>query len=226
MRLPRHPATTCLGLLLAIVLAGCGGAATATDLPTDSPTGSPAATASAGASEPPVVTLPPVETPPPSDPPSETPSSDPSGAPGSPGAGLADACTGTDANRDFYEAVAVAVQWPVYCPVLPGGWFVDAGEYRLASRGRLEITYRGPGGAMLELRQGAFCATAGGCLPAGTDLGEAAYGDLTGTLISADDGTWAIGVDAGAEISWLAVGAGMDEATFRSFADDLTLVSD
>jgi hypothetical protein len=90
----------------------------------------------------------------------------------------------------------------------------------------MEITYRGPGGAGIELSQGAFCTADAGCLPDGTDLGDARFGDLTGTLVSADDGSWALGVDVGSPISWLAVGSGIDEAAFRSFAEDLALVSD
>ena len=90
----------------------------------------------------------------------------------------------------------------------------------------MEISYRGPAGASFGLRQGAFCTTDGGCLPAGTDLGEASFGDLAGSFVSADDGSWALGVDAGADISWLAVGDGLDEATFRGFAEELALVSD
>lgn len=221
MRVPRSLAVTCL----AIVLAGCGGAATQTDPPALGPSATPAPTPAASPSGPRPATLPPLETPPASGPPSEAPTPGASDA-GSPAIGLAFACSGTDANRDFFEAVAVAVQWPVYCAVLPGGWFVTSGEYRLASGGRLEIAYRGPGGATFELREGAFCVTEGGCLPAGTELGDARYGDLTGTLVSADDGTWALGVDVGADISWLAAGAGMDEATFRSMTEGLSLVSD
>jgi hypothetical protein len=220
----RVPSRSSLFLALSVLAAACGGAAS-TDPPAASPSATPATSATAAPSEAAPATIPPLETAPPSAPASPEPSDVASVAPGSAAPGSADACTGTDANRDFFESVAAAVAWPVYCPVLPGGWFVDAGEYRLASGGRMEITYRGPDGARFALRQGAFCTTDGGCLPAGTDLGEAPFGDLTGTLVSADDGAWAIGVDVGADISWLASGTGIDEATFRRFAGDLAVVS-
>lgn len=218
----RHPVAV---LALAALIAACGGSAGETDS-SDSRTTPPSEPSPTAAAATPALTPDAVLTPAPSSAPaSAEPTAAPSDPPGSAAPGAADACTGTDANRDFFESVAAAVAWPVYCPVLPGGWFVDAGEYRLAAGGRMEITYRGPGGARLELREGAFCATDDGCVPAGTHLGDAPFGDLTGTLVSADDGRWAISVDPGAPISWLAVGSGLEEATFRAYVAALTAVS-
>ncbi len=134
------------------------------------------------------------------------------------------ACSGSDRNRDFYAAVAEAVDWDVYCPVLPRGWYVDQGTYRLAGGGRLEIAYTGPAGARLELREGAFCFEADGCVPSGTDRGEAAFGDRTGTLVELADGGWAIVVDRGERISWLAVGEGLTETEFVDLVARLALV--
>ena len=138
--------------------------------------------------------------------------------------GSASACTGTDENRDFYASVAAAVGWTVYCPVLPKGWFVESGQYRLAGGGRMEIGYRGPSGARITLHEGAFCSEADGCVPAGTEMGPSAFGDLDGTLIGADDGGWAVVVDAGQKPSWLIVGSSLDEAAFRKIAADLIAV--
>lgn len=143
---------------------------------------------------------------------------------GSAGTGAAAACSGSDENRQFFEAAATTLNWTVYCAVLPAGWFVDSGEYRRAGGGRLEIAYRGPGGARLELREGAFCADGSGCVPSGTDSGDAAFGDKTGSLLATDDGGWAVVVDRGAALSWLAVGTGLDEDAFRAIAAALTAV--
>jgi hypothetical protein len=167
----------------------------------------------------------------PSDEPTLTPTETASDAPvepspsGSAGPGAAAACSGSDKNREFFEAAAAALDWTVYCAVLPSGWFVDTGGYRQAGGGRLEITYRGPGGARLELHEGAFCPDAGSCVPTGTESGDAALGDQTGTLIATDDGGWAIVVDRDAPISWLAVGTGINENAFRAIADGLTAVA-
>lgn len=138
--------------------------------------------------------------------------------------GAADACTGNDQNREFYLQVAAAVAWPVYCAVLPAGWFVQQGSYRLANGGKLEITYAGPGGARLALSEGAFCPDTSGCVPAGSDAGVASFGDKPGTLVSLSDGGWAIVVDRGAPLSWLLVGGGLDEAQVRALGNALTLV--
>jgi hypothetical protein len=133
-------------------------------------------------------------------------------------------CTGTDDNRTFYGSVAAAVDWTVYCPVLPSGWSVETGQYRLAGGGRLAITYRGPGGVRFTLREGAWCTDGSGCVPSGADMGTTAFGDREGTLIATDGGSFAIIVDAGATISWLFAGEGLDEATVRTFGAALIAV--
>ena len=119
---------------------------------------------------------------------------------------------------------AAALDWNVYCALLPSGWFVDSGEYRQAGGGRLEIAYRGPGGAHLELHEGAFCADTAGCIPPGTESGDATFGDLAATLIATDDGGWAATTEPNGGMSWLAIGSGVNEAAFRSITDALAIV--
>ena len=115
------------------------------------------------------------------------------------------------------------MSWTVYCAVLPAGWFVDSGQYRGSGGGRVEISYKGPGGARLELHEGAFCQ-AGGCVPAGADAGEATFGDRTGALVAIDGGGWAVVVDRGAPISWLAVGTGLSQSAFQRVTAALAIV--
>ena len=163
----------------------------------------------------------------PTDPPSGAPPSGASGEPSltaGPSAAPSAACSGNDGNRDFFAAIAEAVAWDVYCAVLPGGWFVDSGTYRLSSGGWMEVGYRGPSGARITLREGAFCQEDGDCVPAGTDVGAAAFGDREGTLVAAEDGSWAVVVDQGAPLAWLAVGSGLDEASIRSHAEAFIVV--
>jgi hypothetical protein len=128
--------------------------------------------------------------------------------------GPAAACTGNDDNRDFYAELAEDVGWQVYCPVLPQGWFVGSGQYSGATGGRLEITYRGPGGAGLMVQEGAFCASDDGCVPAGEELGTTDFADTSGSLI-ATDGGYAIVVNRGAQPSWLLTISGVGEAAAR-----------
>jgi hypothetical protein len=150
-----------------------------------------------------------------------------SNAPGSPSTtpGSAAACSGSDENRDFFASMAAAVDWTVYCPVLPDGWFVDDGQYRLAGGGWMRIGYDGPGDARILLQQGAFCAEPSGCVPSGQDLGETALGDRTGVLVAGADGSWSIVADRGAATSWLLTVSGLDEAGARAIAADLHLVA-
>ena len=141
-----------------------------------------------------------------------------------PSHGPAVACAGNESNQDFFAVFAASVDWTVYCPVLPAGWFVENGRYRLAGGGRMEIVYKGPSGARFTLEEGAVCADADACMPDGTDVGAAPLGGLDGTLFSAGDGSWAIVVDPGSNPSWRLVGTGMDEAAFRAIAAGMVVV--
>lgn len=212
-------------ILAALLVAACLPAATTTPA-ASSPV--PLASESVVGTEPPVSvepTAPPAsQEPPPSTAVIETPPPvDPSASP-SAGPGPAGACSGSAENRDFYRAAASALSWTVYCAVLPAGWFVDSGQYRQAAGGSVQIAYRGPGGAHLELHEGAFCTASDGCVPPGTESGEAPFGDKTGTFVALDGGGFAVVVGRGEKISWLAVGTGMDEATFRGIVGALAVV--
>ena len=145
------------------------------------------------------------------------PSSGPSPQPGS-----SDACSGTAENRDFYAALAASVAWDVYCPVLPAGWFVDprpnSNWYRLANGGQLSITYRGPGGAEIDVREGSFCAGQSDCIPSGMDAGSASFGDLPARLLDLGNGSWMVVVaPPGGDAAWQATGTGMDGPALAAY---------
>ncbi len=166
-------------------------------------------------------------TPPPDPGPTELPPSDAPAttevATASPATGSAASCSGTPDNRDFFAAVAAAVSWPVYCPVLSDGWFVDGGQYRLAGGAWMEVAYRGPGGARIELREGAICGS-GDCGLEGADLGAADFGDRAGTIYDQGGGRYEVVVDPGASPSWVLVAIGLSEADARTIAAGLALV--
>jgi hypothetical protein len=226
----RHARSLVSAAASLLVLVGCAGGSTATDSPTESGASSgtavaPPVEASATTSAAPSV----AESVEPSEPTAEPSATGPedSGAPAShePTTG-ADECSGTEENRDFYVAVADAVDWTLYCPVLPTGWFVDTGEYRLAGGGRMEIAYRGPAGARLEVHQGAFCSAGTSCVPEGSDSGQAALGPIEGSLVATDAGGWALAVDSGDPISWLVVGTGLSEDAFSALTAGFVAVDD
>jgi hypothetical protein len=218
-RIGPRPASSVLLLALVVVVAACGDAdgstaapstGTATPLPSGEPASSSAPTE--GPTEEPTGEA----TPPPTDEPPPSP-----GATASPGS--ADACTGNDENRAFYAAVAADVTWDVYCAVLPAGWFVDSGSFRLAGGGRLEIAYKGPGGQRIEMREGAYCADDEDCIPTGPDAGTASFGDMPARLVDAGDGDWLV-VAEGGDVDWEAKGLGMDGPTLAGYTAAFALV--
>ena len=142
-----------------------------------------------------------------------------------PSGGPATACSGSDDNREFYDGVAAAVDWTVLCAVLPKGWYVSTGSYRLANGGKMLIGYKGPGGATLSLSEGAFCLDESGCVPPGTDGDEVPLGPLTGTLVRLDDGGFAVVADRGSNPSWLLETQGLDEATTLAIGAALAVVT-
>ena len=214
--------------ILAIVLIACvPETGSATPIPTPAAP-SPASTAVSSAapslepSEPPDAASPePTDSATPTPPPASTDPSESAEA----GSGV-EACSGTDDNRDFFAGASSALAWPVYCASLPQGWFVQTGEYRLRNGGFLAITYKGPGGALLELQQGAICGSVEDCAPEGDELGDASFGNRNGTLVDLGDGRLAVVVDPGAAVSWIATGTGIEESLFRELTGDLVEVSD
>jgi hypothetical protein len=197
--------------MAAVVVTGCIGGETVD--PSSASPAAPSAAPSASQSPPPSASSAPPATASPTASPTPSPTPTPSEA-SSASAATADVCAGNDGNREFFASAAAQFSWPVYCPVLPAGWNVETGRF---SGGRLDITYVRRGDGTLELRQGAI----GDDVPSGTDAGDAAFGDQTGTFVRLDDGGWAVVVDGGANPSWVAIGDGMDEQTFRTFAADL-----
>lgn len=208
-----------------LALAGCAGPSATPGNPSASPSPSPDATAQASAtsaasaspvaSE--VATASPVA--------SATPVPSPTAGPGAtvgPGA----ACFGKPAQQQFFEAIAGAVPWDVYCAVLPAGWSVEGGTWHLADGGRMQISYKGPAGARFELQEGSFC-TAGlsACEPHDQILGSAAFGDRQGGLMTlGPDMGFALYVDPGQEPAWQATGVGLDQSTFVSLCAALAKV--
>jgi hypothetical protein len=145
----------------------------------------------------------------------------------SPGAtdGPAGACSGNDKNRVFFADAASNVDWTVLCAVLPKGWYVSSGSYRLANGGKLVIGYKGPAGATIDLSEGAFCADASGCVPPGVDGGDVPLGPMTGTLVRITAGGYAIVVDRGLNPSWQLLTHGLDQATSVALGAALAVVA-
>jgi hypothetical protein len=160
-------------------------------------------------------------------PPTETssPNVTPSPTPGGPGAS---ACSGSSQTKDFFTAIAEAVQWPVFCAALPAGWSVDRGSgntYALANGGRMVIGYHTLAGLHLELREGHWCTeSVSACSPHDQVIGPLALGELDGQLMTNGSDGYVVYVDPGQVPSWTVTGTGMDEAAFRDLVAALAVV--
>lgn len=209
-----------LVLLALVVLAACGGDGASSAAPSESPGSSspttgpagPSPTADPGSTEGPGPTEDPGASPTPAPTSTSAPTARPTGT-----ASPAAACTGSAENRAFYASVAEDVAWDVYCPVLPAGWFVDAGNFRLAGGGRLEIAYKGPAGARLEIRQGSYCRGDDDCIPTGPDAGTASFGGRPARLVDVGDGRWLV-VAEGGDVNWEARSSGLGRDVAVSLA--------
>jgi len=228
----RTAGTVQLSLLLAalvVVLAGCGlGTPTtppaASTAPSQAPSTSAGPDQSSGPSASAVVepSTAPSTGPLPTD--SDVPSSGPTPTDStlpSPSPNAASVCSGAKDTPDFYAAFAGSVSFPVYCAVLPAGWSLVSGTYRLANGGRITINFRRKSdNATFELDEGSFCTDSSGCVPSGTAVGTGPFGDLTGNLVQTASG-FALVVAKGEKPSWLAVGNGLDQATFTALTGSL-----
>jgi hypothetical protein len=226
-------------LLVAVLFAACGSGAGSPsgDAPTGSASPAPVESVAPASPDSTIATPKPTKSPAPAKSPAPTPAA--SGTPvdasaqpsadASPtsaaSAGVADACQPQGSNPSFWPGIATAVSWDVYCAVLPSGWFVQSGSYRQANGGKLVISYKGPGGASLSLSEGSFCTDGTGCVPSGTDSGDAQFGSMAGTLVTLDGGGYAIVVARGQQPSWLMVTQGLDQATTTSLGAALARVS-
>lgn len=135
-------------------------------------------------------------------------------------------CTGSASNQAFWAEAANAMRWDVYCLVLPSGWSVIDGVYESAAGGKIHMTMHGPGGAKLQIDEGSFCTTGlDACSPHETSLGQAAFGDLIGSLDSATGGTYFVYVNAGTTRGYTLTGSGMSQETFVAYAAALAKVA-
>jgi hypothetical protein len=152
-----------------------------------------------------------------------SPSSSSGGPSSSPTQGGTGACFGSAETRDFFSSFAQSVPWPVYCAVLPKGWSVEKGSYRLRNGGRLTISYRRRAdGARIVLDEGAVCAETTPCFAAGTDLGTTAFADRMADLSSGSG--FAAVVDQTENPAWLLTGTGLSQGDFTGIAAKLHLI--
>lgn len=207
-------------LVLAALVAACDSAGPSSAATNIAITPTPAvASASPVASKPPTATQAPSVKPP------VTSGATTGPAPTSAPAVSADSCSGSASNKTFFATNSPKVTFGVYCAVLPNGWYLDVGSYAAANGGTFTIGYRNNAGNRFDLKEGAWCQGVPiECGPYDTAIGNAAYGDIAGQL-GKKGSAFVLYVRPGQNPAWSATGMGIDEATFRSFAQALVKVA-
>jgi hypothetical protein len=136
------------------------------------------------------------------------------------------ACTGSASNQAFFASAAKQFSWSVYCAVLPTGWFLTAGDFH---GNQLTATYKGPGGAIVNLKEGGFCTTSAAvCTPRDHPLGTAMFSDQVGGLVALGPtaaGGFAIYVSGGTAHAYEINSTGPTQAKFVAYAAALVKVA-
>ena len=128
-------------------------------------------------------------------------------------------CSGSDKNQAFFAKAAMVMAWPVYCAVLPSGWFLVNGVYHVANGGDMQAEYNGPGDVSIALVEGNACAQFGSdtnaCVPRDSVIGPANLGDQVGELGQLSQ-AYVLDVQRGGNPTWRVTGIGLSEADFRA----------
>lgn len=163
----------------------------------------------------PTLTPTPEPTPSPTDTPTPSPSPTPTPAPTS----RAAACTGAAANKAFFAEAAAKLHFGVYCAVLPKGWYLSAGNYKLTEGGALDATYK-KGGATLNLLEGTWCTGgAAGCWGWWPVIATVRFAGLSGQLFQGGtSSTWAVTANLGSAPAYEMAVYGVSKSQAVAFA--------
>jgi hypothetical protein len=222
----RVPSIVAAAMAFSLVAVACGSATptpiviytTPTPGPTDTPTPEPTAT--------PTPTPAPTPTPEPSLTEEPSASEAPTATPVPGPSGPAGACSGSASVQQLFADVAASASFSVYCGVVGSPWFFDAGSYNSAGLDAIYCTQTNsghtcPSGPRIEIKEGPFPTY----VFAGSSLGPAQFGDLSGTLYSVSGGGFLIYVSPGTAKSYLAIGSGgVSQATFVNIVKALIKV--
>lgn len=125
----------------------------------------------------------------------------------------------------FFKAASMGTAFDVYCAVLPDGWSVSSKSGDEQGASLVVVTYRGPAGEELTLQEGNVCLKGASSCITGKQAGTAMFGDREGVLVDGpNDADFAVYVDPGKNLSWIASGRGMSLDAFKALAAGLIVV--
>jgi hypothetical protein len=169
------------------------------------------------------VTPAPTPTAAPTDTPTPTPTSSPT--PSAWPTSQAALCTGNASNKAFFVEAASNLSFAVYCAVLPSGWWLESGDYKLTPTAQLSVLYKNAKGDWFSLKEGDVCPPPTLCAMAGSPAGPASFGGLAGTLWVASPSFYTIIVGPAGHPSYAVGGQYMTQAQFVAWAAALKKVT-
>jgi hypothetical protein len=140
--------------------------------------------------------------------------------------GPAGACSGGTSVQQLFADTAASASFDVYCGVVSKPWFFDSGGYGAQGLDIIYCTQTNsghtcPNGPRIEIKEGPFHTY----VFAGSNLGAASFGNLTGQLYSESGSGFLIYVNPGTAKSYLARGSGgITQATFVNIVKNLVKV--
>jgi hypothetical protein len=200
-----------LALAVVVALAGCTGAAAtpqtiyltlppAAETPTPEPTPEPT----------------------PAPEPTSTPEPTPTPSPTSPAA----ACTGTPEHQAYFVKAASALEFDVYCAVLPSGWWLQSSGFDQRAD-YLGVAYKNNAGDFFVLAEGRLCENLSHCMDGGLSIeGPASFGGLAGSLrlVANPPAIYDIVVTPHSVPGYEALGGGISRAQLVQFTASLVRV--
>lgn len=137
-------------------------------------------------------------------------------------------CSGDiDMAASFFKAAAAVASFDVYCAVLPDGWSVESNNQDkldgASPAGVVQITYKGPNGESLSLRQGKFGEAAGAAVKRLATIGPAKLADRDATLCGSN-GSYSIFTPPEGTAMWEIASTGLTQEQFVALAASLILV--
>ena len=138
-------------------------------------------------------------------------------------------CTYWSKDSAYFTNATHTLAFGYYCAVLPSGWVLSNTAWaKPKTGGWMTIDYHNSKKTQtVTVGEGDFCAQTAdptNCWTSSSDLGTAAFGDMTGELEQLSDGSFAVFVNPNTKTGYQIIGKGMSQASFVAMAAAMVLM--